>query len=358
MYRIKTIALNKQERSVQFLKQTAANRFVSHIFIGSVMKKLFYPFICLLSFFSCTNHTTSIVFPVEKSLSAIQVPVNEMFSADFITKKSNYLFIISVNSDTTIYMYSLPDLKFVKNFGLKGKGPEEFQLPMFVESSGDDLILWGYSKLNLVRRFAIDSNAHIVKKKDYHLKKYETFNQMHLIRDSILVYSLVPTQYVIQEYDLKNQEYSGKIELKPDQDNDNPSLYSNRGVMTANDSSIVYVYNFKRQIDIYDSETLSLKKTLAGNYTYQKPTNHFNENVKYYLDVIPGKKYFYALYRGDSEKNAAENTDAVEVFTYDGTPVIRYKFDISPDIFYVDEENGVMYGYVYKYPDVLFKYVL
>lgn len=325
-----------------------------------MMKKLFYLFIGVFLFCSCTHtqNTTSIVFPAEKSLTAIKVPVNEVFSADFITKKGDYLFVISAGSDTTIYMYTLPDLKFMKNFGVKGKGPDEFQLPMFVESSKEDLILWGFSKLNLVRRFAIDSTANIVKEEDYYLKKYETFNQMHLIRDSIFIYSLVPTNYVIREYDLKNQEYLGKIDIAPDRDNDNPSLYSNRGVMTANDSSIVYVYNFKRQIDIYDSETLSLKKTLAGDYTYRKPTERFDENVKYYLDVVPGKKYFYALYRGDSEKNVPENIDVVEVFTYDGTPVVKYRFDISPDLYYVDEENGIMYGYVYRYPDVLFKYIL
>lgn len=322
------------------------------------MKKLIYLFIGLLSFFSCTEQTISIVFPVEKSLKAIKVPVNETFSADFITKKSDYLFIISAQSDTTIYMYSLPDLKFVRNFGLKGKGPGEFQLPMFVESSGDDLILWGFSKLNLVRRFAIDSNARIVKREDYYLKKYETFNQMRLIRDSIFVYSLVPTNYVVREYDLKNRQDLGKIEFETDRDNDNPSLYSNRGVMTANDSSIVYTYNFKRQIDIYDSKTLALKKTLVGDYKYQKPSEDFNANVKYYLDVVPGKKYFYALYRGDSERNATERMDAVEVFTYDGTPVVKYTFDIAPNLFYVDEANGVMYGYVYKYPDAIFKYLL
>lgn len=322
------------------------------------MKKLFYLLISIFSLYNCTDTATPIIFPTEKSLTAIPVRIHEVFSADFITRKSDYLFIISTKSDTMIYMYSIPDLKFVKNFGVRGHGPDEFQLPMFVESSQEDLILWGFSKLNLVRRMAIDSNANLIKKEDYYLKKYEIFNQMHIIQDSIFLYSLVPTDYVIQKYNLRSQEYSGRIDLSTHQDNDNPSLYSNRGIMTANDSSIIYVYHFKRQIDIYDSQTLALKKTLTGDYKYQKPTNKFDENIKYYLDVIPGKKYFYALYRGNSEKHTTGHTDAVEVFTYNGAPVIKYKFDISPDLFYVDEKNGILYGYIHKYPDMLFKYNL
>ena len=81
------------------------------------MRKLLYLFIGLFSFFSCTDNAVPILFPEEKTLTAIEVPVNELFSADFMTKKSDYLFMISTQSDTMIYMYSLPDLKFVRNFG-------------------------------------------------------------------------------------------------------------------------------------------------------------------------------------------------------------------------------------------------
>ena len=34
--------------------------------------------------------------------------------------------------------------------------------------------------------------------------------------------------------------------------------------MAANDSAIVYVYLYKNQIDLYDLETLELKKRIVG----------------------------------------------------------------------------------------------
>lgn len=322
------------------------------------MKKIIYLFVGIFLFFSCTDKDSLIKFSEEKLLSAVKIPVDEVFAADFMTQSSNCLALISTRSDTMIYLYSLPDLKFIKNFGLKGKGPDEFLLPMFVKIPNNDLCLWGYSNSTLIRKLNIDSSTNVVLEKEYRLKKYENFNQMHIIRDSVFVYSTIPMDYKIKTYNLKNQKELGEIKIKVDKDNDNPNHYSNRGVIAANDSVIVYAYNYKKQIDIYDSKTLELKKTLVADYEYEKPTDDYREEIIYYLNVIPGKKYFYALYRGVRYKDAIENTRVIEVFDYNGIPIIRYKFDISPNLFFVDEENNIMYGYVDKYPDVLFKYNL
>ena len=65
----------------------------------------------------------------------------------------------------------------------------------------------------MIRCFSVDSNAHITVKQDYHLDKYETFNFMHLIRDSICVYSLMPTQPLVKLYDLKNGKNMGELKI-------------------------------------------------------------------------------------------------------------------------------------------------
>ncbi|MFR6381803.1 MAG: hypothetical protein ACLUOS_06090 [Odoribacter splanchnicus] len=62
------------------------------------------------------------------------------------------------------------------------------------------------------------------------------------------------------------------------------------------------------------------------------------------------------LYTGCRNKDAKENSDILESFDYDGNPVIKYKFnDLSPDIFYVDDEAAVLYGYKSAYPDLMLK---
>lgn len=319
------------------------------------MKKWISLFISIACLYSCIDKSIPIKFPEEKTVSAIKIPIEEVFSANFMTKKSNYLTFISIKSDTMIYFYSFPDLKFVTKMGIKGKGPDEFLLPMFVETSNDDLCLWGYSNPLLIKQFSLNANVNFQLINEFHLKRYEAFNQMHIVQDSIFVYSTLPMEYAIKLYDLKNSRQIGKIKIEKD-NNRNSSLCSNRGIIAANDSCIVYVYNYKRRIDLYDIKTLELKKTLKGNYNFQKPRDDYQENINYYLNVVAGKECFYALYRGDKYKNIKKN--AIEVFDYNGNPIIKYHFDIAPNLFYVDEANGVMYGYVYKYPDAIFKYLL
>mgnify|MGYP000012575811 FL=1 len=210
----------------------------------------------------------------------------------------------------------------------------------------------------MIRCFSVDSNAHITVKQDYHLDKYETFNFMHLIRDSICVYSLMPTQPLVKLYDLKNGKNMGELKIGS-KNRVNSYLSDGDGVMAANDSVIIVAYHYKKQIDIYDVSTLKLKKRLIGDYRPQKLTDDFTENEYHYVDIVAGKKRFYALYRGCRNKDAKENSDILESFDYDGNPVIKYKFnDLSPDIFYVDDEAAVLYGYKSAYPDLMLKYEL
>ena len=326
-------------------------------FICISMRNLFCLFLGVVLAIACT-HKEFYSFTNEKNLEMISVKIDEILLADFMIKKGNYLFMISTRSDSMVYLYALPDLQYCKSFGIKGKGPGEFILPMFVEAPGNDVYIWGYSDVRLIRCFSVDSNAHITVKQDYHLDKYETFNFMHLIRDSICVYSLMPTQPLVKLYDLKNGKNMGELKIGS-KNRVNSYLSDGDAVMAANDSVIIVAYHYKKQIDIYDVSTLKLKKRLIGDYRPQKLTDDFTENKYHYVDIVAGKKRFYALYRGCRNKDAKENSDILESFDYDGNPVIKYKFnDLSPDIFYVDDEAAVLYGYKSAYPDLMLKYEL
>lgn len=108
--------------------------------------------------------------------------------------------------------------------------------------------------------------------------------------------------------------------------------------MAANDSFIVYPYVYKKQIDIYEIETMTLYKRIIGNYQPQDiKIGDFQNNQIYYLDVTAGKDYFYALCR-DEKQNTY-----LEVFDYEGCPKARYSFDIVPYQFEIDEKKGYIY---------------
>lgn len=128
------------------------------------------------------------------------------------------------------------------------------------------------------------------------------------------------------------------------------------GLVVANQTSIVYAYKFKKQIDIYDLETLRLKKRIIDRYDYVNPDMESDDNVYHYTNVVAGKKYLYVLYQGRSSKNKPVNNDFIEVYDYDGNPITKYVFDnISPYLFSIDEINHVLYGFSYDYEDYLLK---
>ena len=60
------------------------------------------------------------VFHESKKVFAEKIPVNEMFSPDFVTKSGDYFIISSSRSDTTLFLYETPSLTFKNATGIKG----------------------------------------------------------------------------------------------------------------------------------------------------------------------------------------------------------------------------------------------
>ena len=90
------------------------------------MNKFIYLLIGLL-FVACAGQKSEPLqmveaFPVEKSLFAEKVKVNEVFSLSKMMCKGNYLFASDVRSnENLIHQYSLPDFKCVYKGVPKGK---------------------------------------------------------------------------------------------------------------------------------------------------------------------------------------------------------------------------------------------
>jgi len=278
---------------------------------------------------------------------------------DFMTLKGDKLIISSSRSKPSmLYVYSIPLLEFISDFGVQGRGPNEIQLfPMFCESPGsDNLYIWGYSPVT-IRKISISENGEIEYKEDIILKGYETFNNMTIIGDSVFVY------YMIDDLAVKKYNFASRIESSinlPKDDHRQSFFYSNRGLIATNESSLVYSYLFKKQIDIYDLSTLKLKTRIGDGKKYPRPTpGNFSSVTYHYAGLYAGEKYFYTSYVYDDGKKREEGVSRprfLEVYDYDGNPIIKYSFDISPILFVVDERNGKIYGFNEEYQDNLLHY--
>jgi hypothetical protein len=313
----------------------------------------------IIIFYSCCNNNyqeKEFAFNEMKYLSAEKVVVEEILIPDFITKTKDFLFIASSKSDTVLHTYSLPDLNHQKSDGTHGAGPNEFQaFPMFCESNADSLVyIWGYTPL-IIKKYSVNADGDLILEKEHLLNLYESFNNMHIINDSLFIYYL-PDNLCIKKHDLSNNKLIDKIDLQKDNHKES-YFYSNRGVIAVNDSSIIYAYLFKKQIDIYDLNTMKLRTVIKDNKKYEKPkVGDFENTIQYYTSIVLGEKYFYVLYHGTSV--FMDNKEIIEVYDYEANSIIKYTFDTPPFLFVVDEAAGYIYGYNPKQEDALLKYKL
>lgn len=154
---------------------------------------------------------------------------------------------------------------------------------------------------------------------EYQLAKYDEYNYMNIIKDSLFVY-YNSSELAIKKYDLRNKKELDKIELAKDGHKES-YFYSNRGIIAANDSFVVYPYVYKKQIDIYSVDDFELVKRIDNGKRYPK-VNDIEKVTYHYMNIYAGKKYFYVIYAGHKvNDNFLDRT--MEVYDYKGNPVIK-----------------------------------
>lgn len=311
------------------------------------MNNIIYLLVCLL-FFSCSNpkresqqEMTS--FPIEKSLQAEKIEVNEVFNPSGLMWKRNSLFVSDVlSNDTMIYQYSLPYFNCIYKGGSKGQAEDEFQsIPIFCRTTTDKVYIWGFTPFS-IKSFTMDNFDLSSFSKKYELPiSTDTYNDMHIVRDSILIMEEV-TQLAIKKINLNNQQVIGEISFEKD-DHGESFFCENAGNMIANDSLIIYAYMFKNQIDFYDMDDMKLKKRLIGDNIAPKIVLYDVENTIYrQFEILAGKNYFYV--RCPVRKNSNKECE-IKVFDYSGNSIARYELDAMLHAYAVDEQNKVIYGY-------------
>jgi hypothetical protein len=255
-----------------------------------------------------------------------------------------------------IDIFSLPDLSLVKSFGTRGKGPGEFQaFPMPCKSTNKYMYVWGYTSIT-IKQLLIDS-IFIQVKNEYRLPTYEAFNQLHIVQDSLLIYNNSDMKLSIVKFNLKNNQKMGEISIDIE-DHKESFFYANRGIIAVNDRFIVYVFLFKKQINIYDVNSLRLTAKLIGADNLPSITVGDFNNIAYrYTNVFAGEKCLYALY--DNKNNDYPFSQcAIEVFNYNGNQVVEYIINENIHHFTIDEVNNMMYAYDGTDEDYLLRYAL
>jgi len=306
-------------------------------------------FACLMLTTTCNERDINKVFPQEKQLYAVKIPVNEVVDierSDMVIVK-NHIVLTSPRTDTLIYIYSLPDFNLVKCFGKTGQGPNDFYSPDIVDNNTDDLFLFGNSNLNSLKKFNVVASTD----NELVLKEYELtdinygIRNLSVINDSVLFFfDGMPYSLSVKSYDLILNKHINRRELKVTEDHDLDWAYSNNGVLSANGHTVAYAYLYQNKIEFMQHD-FSIKKVVRG---LQNKTlinlNDESDNRLYYLGYYAGDDFFYFLFQGYSENEREGRSKSIEVYDRNGNPVIRYILDHVIYNFTVDENNHRIYA--------------
>ena len=104
-------------------------------------------------FSSCRQKVTiteKMAFPQEKRVQAVKFPVCDVMNPSYMIQKGDYLLVRSGQPKKQLFVFTVPDLRFVCATGNQGRGPEEFStFPTLVESRTDTFYVFGYSHRHL-----------------------------------------------------------------------------------------------------------------------------------------------------------------------------------------------------------------
>ena len=305
-------------------------------------------------FFGCES-PQDVVFPEIKHLTAEKIPLKEIVYPEEVILADGHFVVSCSQTDSLLYFYTVPDLQFAGSGGRIGGGPDEFTYaPGFCGNRENRLILYGGFGPGNLRDANLDSRAGVTLGKWYKLGHPEIMNKPYIKGDTILIYS---TLFNIKKYDLAHKRLLGEVYLR-EPGSENSTFNPDMGYLAANDTSAVYVYNYKNRIDLFDCETLKLKKSIIGPGQVKNGRLDSRHTNYYYVNVVATRSRFYAVKEAKNKSPENKHKYTLQVFDNHGNPVVEYAFDIPPGTFTVDELRGYIYSFNGNYQDYLLRYKL
>lgn len=315
-----------------------------------------YCFVLLILLCSCQQKTENKSFPTNKLLGK-EIVFDETFDIIDMIIVDDYLVVTSAQSDTLVHIYSLPDIKLVSKMGLKGEAPFNLVYSLLFKGSGSKLIIGGFDNGKAVKYFQIQDDI-VTEIQTSKVFFNEALNDAYAMNDSILIYNSI-FDLTLRKINIKNHSVSDICQF-PKDNHQESFFYSNKGKLGINNTSIVYAYFYKDQIDFMDLTGKLIKRIVGKNDSSSISIDNMNMNYMSYVNLYAGTNYFYLLHRGQTLADYINNNlnDRLEVYSGDGQIQNEYSFEIPPIIFVVDEKRNILYGYNGMYKDVLLVYKL
>jgi hypothetical protein len=312
----------------------------------------------------------------EKASHEIDEIINgsEVSISSFLYKPRNilltkdYLIIYDDVEQNMLKVFSYPEIDFLFEWGIKGRGPEEIRTIIKI-ANGLVPVTNEFYLLDFftVKKLEIKESNRIVTNKRFELNKDRgLINGFCVLNDSLFMgdaFDGVNADYehIFLYPDEKKGKKFGqypKEDLSFDQPINKAIYYNKTAVANPIQKKIVsFYYNLhKVKLYNYDGELLKEIDVESGSKT--------NSEERAIVFAAPSitKNHIYVLYinenREDFIKDPGSFTPEILVFDWDGEIVDRYLLDKSISSFAVSEKHGKIYGIDFEGGNKIFEFDL
>lgn len=320
---------------------------------------------------SCSNEKNAVVnefagFSDKSELKAERIDVPPVL----LYPRSVYLLddrlvVMNEKTDTLFSVYSLPECHYQGQFGQKGKGPEDFNLPLIYPVCTEDNAFTLFDS-NHLKRIVFEGGIPKVQSKGFSVDNFVINNLVYLKDESYVCSAGFESEHELRYIfkdgtDKESGTYPEKTDGRFKDALSRNQAYSNLIVAKPDGSRLALVYQFIRRNRVYDdSGNLLSDNVLNIKPGTSEPALNDDERCIHCIAVYATDKYFYTLNLDmtSQELGTIDRFPNIQVFDWDGVPVKQLYLDCFISSFVVDEVHRIIYGIFAEDDSHLYKFRL
>lgn len=272
-------------------------------------------------------------------------------------------------------VFQTKDLMQVRELGVRGNGPDEFNFPTLVPTADPNLFCYIFENTTN-KLYSLDKEWNISYVKEPFQAKifsggfdFSEIQMVNLGKTDFIYVDNSKTGKSIRRVQKINDSIQSKeifnLALNPKRKS--PFNYIGAFAVNQEKNRMVYVYKYFKMLKFMDLEGKIVRTINFERDTFDEGSvykiNGLDQNVTHYWKIATGEQYVYLLYSGRTpsevikESSRGNNYIYVEQYDWNGNPIKKYKLD-QWGYFTVDEQSKMIYLTSVDFDNPFFVYQL
>ncbi|MDB9205783.1 BF3164 family lipoprotein [Odoribacter splanchnicus] len=284
-----------------------------------------------------------------------KIPVPERCYEDGILIDS-ILILKESCSENLFYAYNIYTNEKIHQWGRLGRGPEEFNYPMFVNTLNQDMLtIYDSPAANLIQipLKNTDQKKYLQSQVKKSLGSYMLFLYNFHLTDSLYIFTPIEADEGLFSIYNRKTEKVFHVPYKPDYEynkEERKDVYYHHLSVSPKHETILAAFQYLNLINFYSFDG-ELKKSYTLSYSPEE--NNYSlyiteETILQSIQTYSTNEKVYILWNGNPMKTEFVGTSKILVFSWQGDLEKVYELNNCPRFITIDEHSGNAFGAVFS----------